>query len=234
MVRIAHFIRHGESLWNTLGKMQGQGELKKDLTIGEPGVVVGHNNSLLIDSSALTEKGRLQAQTLAEKIFTWLNGKTQVIFVSSDLIRCKETTEIIENFLKSKSIDVVVLYDKRLREADHGILSGLLEKEYRAMECFKNYKTLSAEEQFSKAMDPENGESYLLVAERAHDALLDYFSAYPEEDLYFVTHGGTMKAMYKKITGSNAPFSSEYAIGDQIKNCSVMKINIESSSIDFS
>ncbi|MES2344899.1 MAG: histidine phosphatase family protein [Chlamydiota bacterium] len=223
-VSAVNFVRHGESTWNVEGRLQGQGEPKEGLLGNEEGVVFGLKGRALLDSSILTEEGQGQALELANKIFTWLGEKKRIVLVSSDLKRCRGTTEIVEKFLKFKSIETLVFYDERLREADHGILSGMLEAEYRQLECFKQYKTFTPEQQFTMAMDPEYGENYLSVAERVNKAVMQYRLQFPEDEIYFVTHGGPMRAIYTHLTGSIAPFSTEYDIAGQLKNCSIMKV----------
>ena len=172
----------------------------------------------------------------------YTSGAKQGVFYMGmvvNLIRHCETTEEIEIFLKSKTIETMIFYDPRLREADHGRLSGLAEKEYRQLDCFKHYKTLTPEEQFSAAMDPEYGENYRLVAQRTLEAILHYRSKFPGDEIYFVTHGGPMRAIYTHLTGNSAPFSNEYDSTHQLKNCCVMTIDhiedaeIPSSKVEF-
>jgi probable phosphoglycerate mutase len=232
---VINFIRHGESTWNQEGRLQGQGKPTENLPEGTGGAIIGFKDSKLLDSSGLTEKGYLQARELADKISGWFQGNHRIVFVSSDLIRCKQTTETLVDCLSAKNIEAVVHYDKRLREADHGRLSGLLESEYRQLDYFRQYKMLPPEEQFSMAMDPECGESYHLVAGRIHEAMIHYLHQFPEDEIYFVTHGGPMRAIYTYLTRDPAPFSTEYDIANQLKNCSVMKIsNIHNAHISLS
>ena len=84
-----YFVRHGESEGNTKG------------------VLSGHTDY------PLTEKGREQARETAALI------PTDYVYVySSDLLRCKQTTEIVN----VKKLPIV--FDVRLRERNFGELTG--------------------------------------------------------------------------------------------------------------
>lgn len=225
------FIRHGESTWNVTGKLQGQGERQQDQVITgkeeaeEYQDIFSTKNpeTKLRDSAVLTENGKKQAQKLGENIKATLSEKS-VVIISSDLLRCKGTTEIVQQILESSEIKVVVKYDSRLREADHGILSGMKKKEYEQIESYQKREQLNAEGQFKTAMDPDNGENYETVAMRTHEAVLEAINEFPGQKIYVVTHGGPMKALYTYLTMNTAPFSDESNIASQVKNCTVMTV----------
>lgn len=84
------FVRHGESENN--GK----------------GLIAGHLDA------PLTDKGREQAEAIAKNL---PHGYS--LIYSSDLIRCKQTAEII-----NKNFNVPIVYDARLRERHFGSLEG--------------------------------------------------------------------------------------------------------------
>ncbi|MHA1186136.1 MAG: histidine phosphatase family protein [Candidatus Heimdallarchaeota archaeon] len=87
-------IRHGQSTGNLNRIFQGQGAFP------------------------LTDKGKIQAVLVAKKIKDSFESIDCIY--SSDLIRAKESTEIIGNILgRSK-----VIFDQRLREHDCGVLEG--------------------------------------------------------------------------------------------------------------
>ena len=86
-----YFIRHGETEWNKEDKIQG------------------HKNS------PLTEKG----EEMARKIGAWFRDKDVQIIYTSDLGRCVQTSEIVNDFLK---VDLVAAPE--LRERDFGDLNG--------------------------------------------------------------------------------------------------------------
>jgi broad specificity phosphatase PhoE len=87
-------IRHGESVANTEGRLQGQMD------------------------SPLTEQGQAQVHALARRLKRerWLVSSIH----SSDLCRAADTAKII-----GAALQVPVLMDKRLREYDVGVLTGL-------------------------------------------------------------------------------------------------------------
>lgn len=219
-----HFIRHGESTWNVAGKLQGQGTIGEEEAKEYQDIFSTKNpETKLRDSAVLTEKGKKQAQKLGENIKATLSGKS-IVLISSDLLRCKGTTEIVQQILESSETKVVVKYDARLREADHGILSGMKSGEYKKIESYQKREQLDAEGQFRTAMDPDNGENYETVAIRAHEAVLEAIKEFPDQEIYVVTHGGPMKALYTYLTMNSAPFSDESNISSQIKNCAVMTV----------
>ncbi len=221
-----NFVRHGESTWNVEGRMQGQGILSTsdEKPEGKYQIITGAKGEKFIDSAVLTEKGKEQAKELAEVIKASLADKRNVLLLSSDLLRCKQTAEVVEKTLKSAGFNVTVQYDPRLREANHGRLSGMYEREYRALDYFQNYKKLNPEEQFKTAMDPLFGENYLTVAKRTHDAIVDAIKQFPEHEIYAITHGGPMRASYAYLKDDSVPFSDEYNIANQIKNCAMMTV----------
>ncbi len=89
-----YFIRHGETKWNTIGKIQGW----KD--------------------SRLTDLGINQANKAAEYLNKYESTNIDIIY-SSDLSRAYDTAEIINNKLK---LDIIE--SELLRENSFGIWEG--------------------------------------------------------------------------------------------------------------
>jgi broad specificity phosphatase PhoE len=85
-------VRHGESGWNALGLVQGQA--------AAPG---------------LTERGRREAVKVARQ----LQQHPVDMVVSSDLLRARQTAEII-----AERIGCALTLDSRLRERNFGVLEG--------------------------------------------------------------------------------------------------------------
>jgi broad specificity phosphatase PhoE len=90
----------------------------------------------------LTEKGKEQILKVAKK----LKKEKIDLIISSDLLRAKQTSEIL-----AKELGVKLIFDKRLRDIKAGIFEGKTLKEHNSF--WKSY-----EERFVKA--PRGGESY--------------------------------------------------------------------------
>jgi broad specificity phosphatase PhoE len=94
------FLRHGESIGNAESRWQGQSDY------------------------ALTEKGRLQAQALANR---WKSeGMKFDLIIASPLVRAKETAEIV-----AAALDANVEFDPILMERHIGEMEGLTAEEVR-------------------------------------------------------------------------------------------------------
>lgn len=88
-----YLVRHGQTNWNAVRRLQGHTDVP------------------------LNDIGRHEAFLSGEKLVSIKIDK----IISSDLLRAKETTEIINRFL-SRSIT----FDTRLREINFGDLQGML------------------------------------------------------------------------------------------------------------
>ncbi len=88
-------IRHGETLWNATGQLQGHADIE------------------------LSEQGLEQCERLSKR----LGGLCFAAVYASDLLRAKHTAEIIVQ--KTDCFDKTVRLEPRLREIDVGLLSGL-------------------------------------------------------------------------------------------------------------
>ena len=88
-------IRHGSTLWNKEGRAQGSSDIPLD------------------------EEGLLEAIKLAER----LKAENWNVLYSSDLLRAKQTTEIIGNPIEN----IPIYFDNRLREVGGGHIEGTTE-----------------------------------------------------------------------------------------------------------
>jgi len=164
-----YLVRHGETDWNVKGLVQGHSDIP------------------------LNDKGRWQAKELSKKL-------SHVKFAagfSSDLVRAKETAEIIA--LKHK-INIITL--KTLRERAFGRLEG------------KNWKNNYEDAKELEKLWPKLGEltqeeikKHRLEGLETNDVLMGRFIqalreiaiAYVGKNVLVVTHGGVMRAFLLHI-----------------------------------
>jgi len=190
-----YIVRHGETEWNVKGVMQGQ----KD--------------------SILTQKGKLQAKELGQK----LNGIVFDAVFSSDLSRAKHTAEIIAMEHK-----LVVQTHKALRERRFGKFEGSSYADYQneLKETLKKYEKLSKEERFRFRVHP-TVETEGEAAARFINLLREISIAYLGKTVLVVSHGGTMRILLIHL-GYGTP--QELSAG-VVKNTGYIKLI--SDGIDF-
>ena len=154
-------IRHGQSTGNLNRILQGQGNYP------------------------LTNKGKIQAVLIAKEIKDKFDSIGCIY--SSDLLRAKETTEIVSGILGVKDIT----FDKRLREHDCGFLTG---------KAF-------TEELKKKYLDPMRTDNDFRIPEaetlnemtkRIRDAFEELVNKSKETiTILIITHGGTLNHLLK-------------------------------------
>jgi probable phosphoglycerate mutase len=145
-------VRHGETDWNAAGRLQGQTD------------------------APLNEHGRRQAATVAGR----LAGDGVAAVYTSDLVRAKETAEIIGATLR---LGVVV--DPDLRERDWGSWEGLTAAERERVEFV--------------------GEPQEAHRERVLRAMHRIAERHPAQRVVVVTHGGSMRRVQAAILGVALP-----------------------------
>lgn len=118
----------------------------------------------------LTEEGKKQIKKAAAKL---KKEKIGLIF-SSDLLRTKQTAEII-----SKELEIPVKYDKRLREYNAGVFNG------RPIEELKNFFKTEKERLIKK---PPEGETYQEIIERVTDFLREIEKKYSGKNILIISH----------------------------------------------
>ena len=157
-----YILRHGEALSNVKGIISSWPETFKN---------------------PLTKKGRemiaVAAKMLKEK-------KISVIF-SSDLLRTKQTAQIVGKVLK-----IAPKFDTRLREISFGVMNGQT-----IADLDKAFKKES--ERITRAMP--KGESYAKVLARAYDFLKDTESRYQGETILIVSHESVLWILEAKVRG---------------------------------
>lgn len=153
-----YLVRHGQTAWNLEKKTQGHTDIP------------------------LNEKGRNQAKLLAQVIS---NLKIDKI-ISSDLLRARETAEII-----NEKIGKNIIFDERIREINYGILEGV-PRDTLTQEIWDIYNT-----------SPEElkAETKTHVFERIKaffDELQD-----SKDNTLIVTHGGALRMIMYYVENRN-------------------------------
>jgi broad specificity phosphatase PhoE len=156
-------IRHGQTDWNVEGRWQGQ----------------------IQTAPPLNQRGVAQAQALGPQ----LAGVPFAGLYSSDLLRARQTAEIVAGFT-----GLPVVFDPRLREVNLGIWEGMLGDEI----ALRFAEELGARRQDPIHSRPPQGETTLELAERVVAALTDISNAHSGGDsggdAIVVTHGMAMAA----------------------------------------
>lgn len=173
-------IRHGQTNWNAEKRLMGSTDIP------------------------LNKNGIEQVKSLGQEI-----SQLEISHIfSSDLLRAKETAEIINNF-----INVDILLDSRLRELNYGDIEG------------KTLKEISSENWNRFNLYPEqlNAESF----ENMYDRVKNFFEDFAKRNIsnvIIITHGGTLR-MILYYSKNKDHFIKE----DYIKN--YLNLKIENTSI---
>ncbi len=152
----------------------------------------------------LSELGFAQAADAAQHLTR--AGITRM--VSSDLVRCVQTAQVIQEVLQ-----VPISYDKRLREIHVGLWQGMTTEEIQQWdgEAFEAYRGSPA---VLRAFP--GGESYQQLAERAVAALNEIVEQFAGEHLLVVTHGGVIRAALRTLLKME-----EFGV---VENCSLNRL----------
>ncbi|MEK9174359.1 MAG: class I tRNA ligase family protein [Patescibacteria group bacterium] len=123
----------------------------------------------------LTERGRKQAEESARNMKKFLGTNKISSIYSSDLLRARETTQILADEFKIKE----VIFDERLREIDTGEFNGQPAMEYQ--KSFASFK--------DKFIHPApGGESWLDVSKRIGEFLADVNRKHLGKKIVVVSH----------------------------------------------
>ncbi|EFK54716.1 histidine phosphatase family protein [Corynebacterium genitalium ATCC 33030] len=165
-------LRHGQTTYNAGGRMQGQ-----------------------LDTP-LSENGVEQARAAA----AWVKDHEHPVvkIVSSDLIRARDTAEII-----AEQLGIDVELDPRLRETHLGSWQGMTHHDVDA-----EFAGARASWRHNPGWAPPGGESRLDVAARARpliDDLMNTFQDWDGNTVLFVAHGGTISALTSNLLGLDVP-----------------------------
>lgn len=154
-----YIVRHGQTDWNAQRLLQGH------------------------SGSSLNTEGRAQIANLAAE-FKSLHF--DLVF-SSDLLRAKETAEII-----AREHDLTVATTKLLRERAFGNFEG---KPYEALSAYDTYFETLSEEKKKQYKSGEDVESDWEMIERFIRFLRETAITHPGKAILVATHGGMMKAL---------------------------------------
>ena len=145
-------VRHGETDWNAEGKLQGHTD------------------------RPLNDFGRRQATALADR----LEGEEVAAIYASDLLRAKETAEIV-----GARLGVSVAVDPDLREKNWGTWEGLTGDE-------------RLEVEFAGESTEDHRDRTLRAIERI-------VARHPGERVIVVTHGGSVRRVQAAVSGFALP-----------------------------
>ncbi len=131
----------------------------------------------------LTAAGRKEVELAAKK----LSKKNITAIYSSDLLRTRQTAEII-----AKILGVEVIYDQRIREMDCGDFNGQLDS--KLQEWFKKQENMA----FTKI---PGGESYFDVQKRMKDFVTDIDSKNENQNILIVSHESPLTMLELVLDG---------------------------------
>ena len=134
--------------------------------------------------SPLTNTGIEQAQATANNM-----KESFSIIYSSDLLRCKQTTEVI-----NEKLQLPVTFDERLREENFGLLGGKSWTEINE-NVQPNMQDLGLAQEYD--YKPFNGESVHDVSERLDTVLKEVAEKHVSKKVLIVVHGGVIRLLYK-------------------------------------
>lgn len=156
----------------------------------------------------LTEKGKEQVHRAKE----YLCDKGITRIYSSDLVRAKETAEIVAN-----SLDLKITYLPQFRESNNGILAGMLKTE--AMEKYPGvyWNALEWTESWPGGESPEQ------FFYRIQGAWLDFKKKVGNSNVLLVSHGGVMNVILCLEKG--IPYTNKET-HFQIKDAEIVEIEI--------
>ncbi len=156
-------IRHGETDWNVEGRWQGQAG----------------------SAPPLNKKGQTQSHAIAEQ----LAGKEFVAIYSSDLLRARQTAEII-----APRLGLPIQFEPRLREINQGKWEGMLGSDIAA----QYPREWADRESDPLHAQPPEGESAIEEATRVWAAADAIATLYPVGNVVVVSHGFSLATIICK------------------------------------
>jgi len=166
----------------------------------------------------LTKKGEKQIQEVAEK----LKEEQIDLIVSSDILRCKQTAELI-----GKKLGIQPIFDPRLREIDQGELNGQTKEE--ARKFWDPQGKLDAL-QFTLARinkPAPGGESFADVRVRVLDFLKEIEKQYQGKKILIVSHESPLLMLETATKGLTHKETAEYRIQNPLHVGELRKIEFK-------
>jgi broad specificity phosphatase PhoE len=155
----------------------------------------------------LTEEGRVQIRESAEKLS---DKKIDMIF-SSDLLRTKQTAEIVAEKLGSE-----IKYDERLREYNVGV--------YNSKSIFEYFKVFNSQlERFHKKA--KEGEDYNDIKKRMRSFIEEKEKEFGNKNILVVSHQIPIIILLGVVNElSDEEITKEYLEVDRIKNGEIVEV----------
>ncbi len=136
------------------------------------------------DDPALNNDGILQAQYTADII-----SEKYTELYSSDLLRCKQTAEIL-----NKKLGLEIKYDKRLRERNFGSLAG---KNFNDFDKTGILKEKDKNQEYDYRI--YGGESVEDVKNRVYSFIREILENSKNKNILVVTSGGVVRFLHKML-----------------------------------
>ncbi len=121
------------------------------------------------------------------------------LFVSSDLERTKETSEIL-----NAKIHMDILYSEAFREANNGILRNLSKRDFQIHYPGRYFSTLGMDESYPQGETPNQ------FFQRVEAAFLFLLQAHRGKKILLITHGGVITVILCLLRGF--PYSNKLKI----------------------
>jgi probable phosphoglycerate mutase len=166
-----YIFRHGETDWNSARRIQGHTDIP------------------------LNAVGRVQAYGLAERVKAY---PIEAI-LSSDLVRARETAEIV-----AARLAVPLFLDPRLREASLGEAEGLTVDEVVARYGLEAWQTWCSYEPRDWSFRFPNGEAKRQTLDRAAAVLAEFLENHAFTNVAVSTHGGVIRTLVRSCMGAEA------------------------------
>lgn len=167
----------------------------------------------------LTKEGEEQIKAVARKL---KNKKIDLIF-SSDLLRTKQTAEIV-----GRELGIKPKFDKRLREVNIGIFNGKPVKEISRF--WDKERRLSPLEYYSKRFQvaPPKGENYFAIEKRMYEFMKEIDQKCQRENILIISHQRPLTLLEKINYGYDLKeFTKTLLRGKEIKTGELRKLEFK-------